>query len=68
MKIEFKQYMREFLEQEMSKARGSGRNFNVAPGIIIRWDANNIDLEDFLDNMWVFITKREMQDENEKHS
>lgn len=60
--INLKQYMREFLEMKMAQARGEATYFNVSPGILIRWDKDHIDLEDFLDEMWVFVTKKNMLD------
>ena len=56
--IELKEYIRQYFRMKMEQARGTSKHFGVSAGIIIRDVAQEADLEDFLDELWVFITKK----------
>lgn len=63
--IKLKQYLREFLEVKMYQARGTSKNFGVSPGIIVRDTADRVDFEMFLDEMWVFISQKNLNEHNQ---
>ena len=61
--INLKQYLREYFMLKMNQARGQSKHFYTSAGIIIRDTREDAELEDFLDDMWVFISKKNMQNE-----
>lgn len=64
--INIKQYIREFLNNKMLEARGSSKHFSVSPGIIIRDTNNETEMEGFIDDLWYFISKRNLQDKKDE--
>lgn len=64
LNINLKQYIREFLNRKMDEARGTSKNFHVSPGILIRDLPDHIEFEMFLDDLWFYMSKRNLEEEN----
>ena len=62
--IKLKGYIREYLEYKMIEARKGAKYSNVSAGIIIRDTVDKIEFEMFLDEMWLFISRKNLQNEH----